>query len=38
MSDKELERRLGRAVEHAAPDDLEGVLSQCREQKGKVIP
>lgn len=27
MTDQELERRLERALSHAAPDDLEGVLS-----------
>ena len=37
MTDQELERRLARAVEHAAPEDLEGVLSRCQERKGTVI-
>ena len=38
MTDQELERRLARAVEHAAPEDLEGLLSRCQERKGTVIP
>ncbi len=38
MTDQELEQKLARAVEHAAPDDLAGVLSRCGERKGKVIP
>ena len=37
MTDQELERRLARAMDHAAPDDLEGVLSRCTERKGTVI-
>ena len=37
MTDQELERRLARAVEHAAPDDLEEILSRCQERKGTVI-
>ena len=37
MTDQELECRLARAVEHAAPDDLEEILSRCQEQKGTVI-
>ena len=37
MTDQELERRLAQAAEHAAPDDLEGVLSRCTERKGTVI-
>ena len=38
MTDKELERRLRDALEHAAPDHLEGVLSRCEARKGNVIP
>ena len=38
MTDQELERRLERALSHAAPDDLEGVLSRCETRKGNVIP
>ena len=37
MTDQELERRLARAVEHAAPEDLEELLSRCQERKGTVI-
>lgn len=37
MTDQELERRLAQAVDHAAPHDLEGVLSRCTERKGTVI-
>ena len=38
MNEKELERRLEQALSHAAPDDLEGILSRCESQKGNVIP
>ena len=38
MTDQELEARLAQAVAQAAPNDLEGVLSRCQEQNGKVIP
>ena len=38
MTDQELERRLAKAMEHAAPDDLEGVLSRCEMRKGTVTP
>ena len=38
MTDRELEARLARAADRGAPKDLEGVLSRCREQNGKVIP
>ena len=37
MTDQELERRLARALEHAAPEDLEEILSRCQERKGTVI-
>lgn len=37
MTDHELERRLRTALEHAAPNDLEGVLSRCETGKGTVI-
>ena len=37
MTDYELETRLRRAVEHAVPDDLDGVLSRCKDRKGNVI-
>ena len=38
MTDKELERRLEKALSAAAPDDLDGVLSRCAARKGTVIP
>lgn len=37
MTDHELERRLRTALEHAAPNDLEGVLSRCETGKRTVI-
>lgn len=37
MTDHELERRLRTALDHAAPNDLEGVLSRCETGKGTVI-
>ena len=37
MTDHELERRLRTALDHAAPNDLEGVLSRCEAGKGTVI-
>ncbi len=37
MTDQELERRLQEAMEHAAPDVLEQILSSCDQQKGPVI-
>lgn len=37
MTDRELEARLARAVDRAAPDDLDDLLSRCREQDGKGI-
>lgn len=37
MTDKELERKLERAACHAAPDDLQEVLSRCEPRKGTVI-
>ena len=38
MTDQELELKLCRALEHAAPDQLEAILSRCGPQTGKVIP
>ena len=38
MTNRELERKLAIALEHAAPDDPEGVLSRCEQRKGTVIP
>lgn len=37
MTDHELERRLRTALDHAAPNDLEGVLSRFETGKGTVI-
>ncbi len=37
MTDRELEQKLARAVERAAPDDLSNVLSRCGDRKGSVI-
>lgn len=37
MTDHELKRRLRTALDHAAPNDLEGVLSRCETGKGTVI-
>ncbi len=38
MTDRELEGRVRSAMEHAAPDKLDAILSFCDEQKGTVIP
>ncbi|MCD8240717.1 MAG: hypothetical protein LUB58_04960, partial [Oscillospiraceae bacterium] len=35
MKDQELERRIRTAMEHAAPDRLDSILSSCDEQKGE---
>ncbi len=37
MTDRELELMLAQALDRAAPDDLEGVLSRCGERRGNVI-
>ena len=37
MTDQELERRLAKALDRTAPNDLEGVLSRCETRKGNVI-
>ena len=37
MTDRELEQRLADALERAAPDDLEAILSRCGEQNGSVM-
>ncbi len=37
MNNRQLEKALRTAAEHAAPDDLEGLLSRCGPQKGTVI-
>ena len=38
MTDREIEQRLADAVERAAPNDPEAVLSRCGTQSGTVIP
>lgn len=38
MTNKEMERKLQRAMAHAAPDRLEAVLNACGGEKGTVIP
>lgn len=38
MTDKELEKRLAQAAEHAAPNDLKGVLSRCGEKEVSPTP
>ena len=38
MTDKELRQRLYTALDHAAPNDIEGVLSRCQPRTGKVVP
>ena len=37
MTQREFDRKLARALDHAAPDDLGGVLSRCGPGKGNVI-
>ena len=37
MTDRELNEKLRQAYEHAAPDVLDAVLSDCNEQKGRVV-
>lgn len=37
MTRRELERKLARAAEHAAPDGLDAVLSRCGAQNGSVM-
>lgn len=38
MNERTLERNLKQALKHAAPNDLEGVLSRCETRKESVIP
>ena len=38
MTDQELERRLRQALDAAAPDDLDGVLSRCAPREETVVP
>ena len=35
---EELEERIRVAMDHAAPNVLDRILSSCEEQKGNVIP
>ncbi len=37
MTDRELERKLEQALDHAGPDDVESILSRCRAGKGTVV-
>ena len=37
MKNREMEEKIKTAFQHAAPDVLESVLSDCGEQKGTVI-
>lgn len=37
MTDRELNEKLQQAYEHATPDVLDAVLSDCNEQKGRVV-
>lgn len=38
MTNDLMEKRLANALEKTAPDDVDGVLSRCKERKGTVIP
>ena len=38
MNDREIEQKLYTALEHAAPDDLEGVRARCGPQNGTIVP
>lgn len=38
MTDRELKERLITALDHAAPDDVEGVLARCAPRDRKVVP
>ncbi len=38
MTNEQMERRLAKALDKTAPDDVNGVLSRCDERKGTVIP
>lgn len=38
MTDQELEQKLRQALEHAAPDDIDGILSRCGPREENVIP
>jgi len=36
MTERDIERKVKTALEHAAPNDITAVLSRCGEQKGRV--
>lgn len=38
MTNDLMEKRLANALEKTGPDDVDGVLSRCKERKGTVIP
>ena len=38
MTEQELNRRLKQALDAAAPDDLDGVLSRCAPREETVVP
>ena len=38
MNERELEQKLYTALEHAAPNDLEGVRARCGPQNGNIVP
>ena len=38
MTDQELEQRLADAINRAAPNDIEAVLSRCAPRQDNVIP
>lgn len=37
MNDRELERKLRQALEHAAPNDIDEILSRCGPQNDKIV-
>lgn len=37
MTHEEIHKRIQQAATHAAPDQLDAILSACEEQKGTVI-
>ena len=38
MNDWELEQKLRQALEHAAPNDIDAILSRCGPQNDKIVP
>lgn len=38
MNDRELEHKLRQALEHAAPNDIDAILSRCGPQNDKIVP